>query len=143
MSIMKSTPYPTLDSRDRRGFAEPERSLEKKNREKEEMRTRERTHANASTTPTRRKHAAQTRIHAFRAKQRAFLSSKALHNSTPFRGNLPSHTQEGLGFTRGKKCLGFARRERRRERFFGVDDRSSRVFASFRANSIAVQSNET
>jgi len=36
------------------------------------------------------------------------------------------HTQEGLGFTKGKKCLGFARRERRRERFFGVDDRSSR-----------------
>ena len=90
------------------------------------MRARERTRANASTTPTRRKHAKQTRIHAFRAKHRAFLSSKALHNSTPFRGNLPSHTQEGLGFTRGKKCLGFARRERRRERFFGVDDRSSR-----------------
>ena len=65
------------------------------------MRARERTHANASTTSTRRKHANQTRIHAFRAKHRAFLSSKALHNSTPFRGNLPSH-REGLASQKEK-----------------------------------------
>jgi len=65
------------------------------------MRARERTHANASTTSTRRKHAKQTRIHAFRAKHRAFLSSEALHNSTPFRGNLPSH-REGLASQKEK-----------------------------------------
>jgi hypothetical protein len=106
------------------------------------MRARERTHANASTTPTRRKRAKQTRIHAFRAKHRAFLSSKALHNSTPFRGNLPSHTG-GLGFTKGKNVSDSraASDDANASSASTIDPRA--VFASFRANSIAVQSNET
>jgi hypothetical protein len=99
VSILKSTPYPSRH--DAGEDSQSPREASKKNREKEEMRARERTHANASTTPTRRKHAKQTRIHAFRAKHRAFLSSKALHNSTPFRGNLPSH-REGLASQKEK-----------------------------------------
>lgn len=99
MSILKSTPYPSRH--DAGEDSQSPREASKKNREKEEMSARERTHANASTTSTRRKHAKQTRIHAFRAKHRAFLSSKALHNSTPFRGNLPSH-REGLASQKEK-----------------------------------------
>jgi hypothetical protein len=142
--MMKSTPYPSRHPRQERIRKEPERSLEKKNREKEEMRARERTHANASTTPTRRKHAKQTRIHAFRAKQRAFLSSKALHNSTPFRGNLPSHTQRRAWASQKAKNVSDSRAasdDANASSASTIDPRA--VFASFRANSIAVQSNET
>ena len=113
-----------ISTRRRRGFAEPERSLEKKQRKRKRC-----ARANART----RTHQRPPRGVNTRSKRVFMLFARNIAHSFPLRpSTTPLRSAEICRPTgrawllKRKKCLGFARRERRRECFFGVDDRSSR-----------------
>ena len=113
-----------ISTRRRRGFAEPERSLEKKTEKRKRC-----ARANARTrTHQRPPRGVNTRIkRVFMLFARNIAHSFPLRPSTtPLRSAEICRPTGRAWLLKRKKCLGFARRERRRERFFGVDDRSSR-----------------
>ena len=113
-----------ISTRRRRGFAEPERSLEKKTEKRKRC-----ARANARTrTHQRPPRGVNTRIkRVFMLFARNIAYSFPLRPSTtPLRSAEICRPTGRAWLLKRKKCLGFARRERRRERFFGVDDRSSR-----------------
>ena len=130
-----------ISTRRRRGFAEPERSLEKKTEKRKRF-----ARANART----RTHQRPPRGVNTRSKRVFMLFARNIAHSFPLKPSTTPHRSAeicpptgGLGFTKGKNVSDSraASDDANASSASTIDPRA--VFASFRANSIAVQSNET